>query len=60
MSIELKKNETEAWDQFATVALKVVLAGRPISGDVAAQTAALVADSLIQERRKREAEPGKL
>ncbi|MDN5514438.1 MAG: hypothetical protein L0G82_04305 [Pseudomonas sp.] len=57
MSLELKKDEIQAWDHYAAVALKAVIDSRPIDGKAAAQTAALVADCLIEERRKRVRKP---
>ncbi|ARS48374.1 hypothetical protein PSMEN_08235 [Ectopseudomonas mendocina] len=53
MSFVLKSSEQEAWDEFAKVALKSVMSGKPISGDQAAQIAAKFADNMIEERRKR-------
>lgn len=54
MSFSLIKDEQAAWDGFANTALRAVLSGQPIRGDVAADIAARLADSMIEERRKRQ------
>ncbi|MCO7556188.1 hypothetical protein [Metapseudomonas otitidis] len=53
MSIKLKKDEVASWDEFAKVALEQIMRTNAITGEVAAKTAALFADCLIEERRER-------